>query len=276
MRREQFRERFSHIKNSILRKKTLVETPQQETIIDSVTPDETSNVESWVKIPTAETTPSKKIAEKTIFPQKPKERPTPVEIAIFPKPEKVLPSPKPAIVPKQTELPHTEEQQKSKNLPTAFEAVENIGETFLVGNHVLPWLSNEQEIPLVRVRLAGTGQVFHFGSAIRGKRLQDAATALDERRNRVVDQLFYSRIPDLITSGFAHSAKVLENRTTDDPIYYFGNKSGQRVYFMKFNGEQRELPLILRIAVCDKANQSDVLSVLTTQDRKRIKYKGRL
>ncbi len=135
----------------------------------------------------------------------------------------------------------------------------------------LPWLpDNHHEVHLVRMRI-GSGQ-FLFGSAIKGRPLVEAAQQLDEHRSEIANNLLYTHLPQF-AEGYNPHVKIVENTKTRQPIFYIGNKGGQRVYFMRF-GKIENMPVIVKIAVCDKARQLGVLEEITTDSRKRLKSIG--
>lgn len=138
----------------------------------------------------------------------------------------------------------------------------------------LPWLPEKEQINLVLVRAGGDGKEFLYGSAIRGHALRSAADQLDEHRSQLVNNLFYTHLPDFIEGRSAHIS-VLTHERTPRKIYYVGNPGGQRGYFIRFDNLEGK-PVIIRVAVCDKSQQLKVLEVLTTMPPKFIKKLGKL
>lgn len=127
------------------------------------------------------------------------------------------------------------------------------------------------------------GVEFFLGSAVRGKILTGAADALDTQRTKNAHNMFYSRLPAFVENQ--EGAKKLDYQITEDTdIFYFGNEGGQRVYFIMlpqirvverklfnpFVTETLEAPCIVKIAVCDKNLEQQVLGVLTKQSKRRL------
>ena len=137
----------------------------------------------------------------------------------------------------------------------------------------LPWLPGGfHEAHLIKMRTGN--QEFLFGSAIIGRALTDAANQLDAHRSEICNNLLYTHLPSF-AAGYNPKVATLAHAITNKPIFYIWNKGGQRVYFMRFGNLDR-MPIIVKIAACDKANQTDVLSVLTDQSRKQIKKQSKL
>lgn len=172
----------------------------------------------------------------------------------------------------------TQIQQEKPPLPSGYETVSR-GPRIIVPRTEIPWLDKEEEsIQLARIKIVG-GQDFYLGSIIRGKKLTAAANALDEHRSRISNNLLNTAIAEYIRTGFNPSIKIVDNKITRNNIYYTGNQGGQRVYFMRMDKFLRpgdKLPIIVRIASCDKAQQNDVLSVITSSTHRQNKRLGRL
>lgn len=130
-----------------------------------------------------------------------------------------------------------------------------------VDRREIPWLPSETEDIQLKRRTLTDGTEFFLASVIRGRRLEDAANQLDRHRKQITDNLFNSALPDFIR-GHNTNVRSVERPVTRKPIHVVGNPGGQRVYFMRF-GSIEGLPIILRLAVCDKAKQPEVLAVLT-------------
>lgn len=145
-------------------------------------------------------------------------------------------------------------------------------ETLTLTPDTIPWIREARVVNLARVTLE-SGNAFLLGNMIEGD-LKIAANALDKHRSEICNNLFYTNIPDVIDQQYSETVSVLTNHRTRDRIYYMGNPGGQRVYFMRFS--QGDTPVILRIAVCDKAQQLDVLRVISNDSIKQIKKRGRL
>lgn len=137
----------------------------------------------------------------------------------------------------------------------------------------IAWLAEEfHDTQLVKMRVGK--QEFLFGSAILGQTLTYAASKLDEHRSEICNNMLYTHLPSF-AQGYNPKVSPLEHGITNKPIFYIGNKGGQRVYFMRFGNLDR-MPIIVKVAVCDKANQADVLAILTDQNRKQIKKQSKL
>lgn len=159
------------------------------------------------------------------------------------------------------------------NATRLFESVKE-GSHLTITRRDVPWLPTESErIRLKRVGVSG-GAEFYLASATRGKKLVEAASELDEHRSKIANSLFNSRISEFIR-GYAVNVKTLIHSVAKRTVYYVGNPGGQRVYFMRFDNMDG-LPVIIRIAACDKSAQTDVLSVLTDQPIRNIKKFARI
>ena len=137
-----------------------------------------------------------------------------------------------------------------------------------INNTEIPWLPTESHIVRL-IKMKGATGHFLFGSAIQGKALVEAAQQLDSHRSDITNNLMYTHIPPY-AEGFNPHVKIVENPRTNQPIFYVGNKGGQRVYFLRF-GRIDNMPVIVRIAACDKATQREVLSTITTTSRRNLK-----
>lgn len=152
--------------------------------------------------------------------------------------------------------------------PTKLREVDRTDYSYRLDKSDLPWLDAEShQVSLVRMRVGAS--VFLFGSAINSKRLVDAASELDEHRSEITNNLLYTHLPQF-AEGYNPHVTMLENSSTRLPIFYVKNNGGQRVYFMRF-GRLDNMPIIIRIAACDKASQTEVLSTLTTMSRRMVR-----
>ena len=139
----------------------------------------------------------------------------------------------------------------------------------------LPWLKKAEKITLSEVVIPGSEhKKYYYGEAIRERLVQPASQLTPKQKGSIIS-LLSTHLPELVTRGFSSHAKLIVNRATERPIYYLGNIAGQRVYFMRM-GNLDELPVIIQVAACDKAQQDEVLRVLTTKDRKDIKKFSKL
>ncbi|MBI2051990.1 hypothetical protein HYT33_04505 [Candidatus Roizmanbacteria bacterium] len=157
---------------------------------------------------------------------------------------------------------------ETKGIPAGYEKVRR-GRKLKITKDELPWLPEKEEaIKLFLVEIRGGGSFF-LGSAVRGKRLLEAANQLDERRNRVVDNMLHTVLPGFIRDKHHPAVRPIEYARTSRPIQVTGNESGQRAYFMRFPDIGGK-PVIIRLAVCDKARQEHVLAELSTESITQI------
>lgn len=152
--------------------------------------------------------------------------------------------------------------QVSEEIPSGFEEVSGTDKKIEIYRDDLPWLEANKKANLAMITLKGTQDRFYFGSLIEGKELVDAANQLDRHRSEIANHVLYSQLPDLIRNGFNTRVNKVKDGITSRPIFYVGNPGGQRVYFMRFDNLDGN-PVIIRIAVCDKSRQIQVLKVLT-------------
>lgn len=168
-------------------------------------------------------------------------------------------------------------QGKPDSLPSGFKEVKH-SDTFLhVKRNDMPWLKEDENIPLAKITLSGTDEkTFFYGSCIR-ERLVDATNMLDEHQSRIANNLLYSHIPPFIQTGSHPYIKRVDDEITEKPIYCVYNKGGNRVYFMRFDDINKR-PVIIRIAVCDKSGEGQriVLGALTNTAQGVIKRAGKL
>jgi len=138
----------------------------------------------------------------------------------------------------------------------------------------VPWLPEEYyEAHLVRMRV-GSSQ-FLFGSAIRSQKLIDAANQLDAHRSQICNNLIYTHVPSY-ADGYNPHIKLVKKSRAIFPTFEIGNKGGQRVFFMRLADNLDNMPVIVKIAVCDKAQEKQVLATITTDSKKSIKKTARL
>lgn len=138
----------------------------------------------------------------------------------------------------------------------------------------VPWLPGEYyEAHLTRMRI-GSSQ-FLFGSAIRGRALVDAANQLDTHRSQICNNLIDTHVPSYV-GGFNPHVRLVRNSRARFPTFEIGNKGGQRVFFIRLADSFDNLPVIVKVAVCDKARENQVLSTITTDSKKSIKKSARL
>lgn len=168
------------------------------------------------------------------------------------------------------------DQNTETSLPSAFKEVKRTEQAYKMTQGEIPWLEHETEmIHLAKVTLSGSENTsFFFGNMLRTKPIIDAANQLDEHRTRIANNILYAHLPEFLRGQFNNITKM-DHVRTNRPVYYIGNKSGQRVYFMRFDNLD-SIPVIIRIAVCDKARQDKVISVIGYKSQKYIKQSGKL
>lgn len=139
----------------------------------------------------------------------------------------------------------------------------------------LPWLPNKLEkASLVKIK-AQNGVEFYLGSLVRGKRLVEAAQQMDRQRSDTTTNILYNLLPEFLERNTHSRVKSIIHGVAEKSIYYAGNPSGQRVYFMRL-GDREGLPVVVKVAACDKARQMDVLATLTNQNTRNIKKQSKL
>lgn len=128
----------------------------------------------------------------------------------------------------------------------------------------IPWLPEEQhDVHLVRMRL-GKGE-FLFGSAVKGKTLVSAAEQMDNQKSEKANRMLYSHLP-LFAEGYNPNVVMVKNPATRQPIFYLKSNTGARVYFMRF-GKIDNMPVIVKIAACNKAQEAKVMGAITSESR---------
>lgn len=164
-----------------------------------------------------------------------------------------------------------------------FREVRRADRNLVLDNLDIPWLPPDtkgKRLSIVPLALATTqnGESFYFGSAIRSEALVKEAESLGPEMGRA-DKLFYAEIQRFL--GDSRITRVLDNAKTKSSeipaqrrrdIFYASNGRGAvRVYFMRMNDLDNK-PVIIRIAISSgKGSEIDVLSTLTTEDKKTIK-----
>lgn len=138
----------------------------------------------------------------------------------------------------------------------------------------VPWLPEDYcDTNLVKVRIGKTQ--FFLGSAIKGRALVDSANQLDTHRNKICDNLLNTHLPSHIEGSNPHIKRV-KNARSKFPTFEIGNRGGQRVFFMRVADSLDKFPVLIRVAVCDKATERYVLSTITTDSIKTINRVARL
>lgn len=166
--------------------------------------------------------------------------------------------------------------EEKKRLPSGLKEVISVKDTILVTPEQLPWLHEPVLVSLKLLTIEGSEEEqFYYGSVIKHKDLIRAANFLDEKRSNIVTNMLCAHLSEFIRNRLTPFVKILANGIASKNIRYVGNKSGQRAYFIQME-DLNDRPVIIRIAVCDKSQQLIVLSVITDEDKKRIKYLGKL
>lgn len=163
---------------------------------------------------------------------------------------------------------------ENKGIPSGYREVSH-GLTAEVGPEQIPWMDGQRQITLARFVPQG-GREFYLGHAVSGKKLLRAAQRLDEHRSTLVDNMFYASLPQYAETGYSPAVRTVLNSVGERRINYFANPGGQRVYFMRMDdvlGPDNKTPVIVKVAVCDKSDQVEVLTVLTNKDRAYLKGK---
>ena len=165
-----------------------------------------------------------------------------------------------------------------------FREVIGTDRNLVLDNLDMPWLPPDKSgskisiVPLV-LAVMQNGESFYFGSAIRGKNLMEQANKLTEADSERGNKLFYAEVQRFLQDSMV--TRILDNpitKSSDIPvqrrrnILYASNGGGAvRVYFMRMNDIDNK-PVIIKIAISlGKGSEIDVLSTLTTEDKKTIK-----
>lgn len=128
----------------------------------------------------------------------------------------------------------------------------------------IPWLPEDHhDVHLVQMRL-GKGQ-FLFGSAVKGKTLVSAAEQMGSQKSEKANRMLYSHLPQF-ADGFNPNVVMVKNAVTRQPIFYLKASTGERVYFMRF-GKIDNMPVIVKIAACNKTQESKVMAAITSESR---------
>jgi hypothetical protein len=152
-------------------------------------------------------------------------------------------------------------------MPSGYETSYGLRETTVVDANVLPWLTEPRELSVSMCTMQ-SGEAFLLASAVgTSPKLVDAANGMTERQQRNTDNMFYSRVPEVVSRGYSPNVETMPSPATDFPIYVMRNPGGQRVYFARIAlgiAEEKDTgPTIVRLAVCDKNTQGKVMSVLS-------------
>ncbi len=156
----------------------------------------------------------------------------------------------------------------SYNLPSGYAGTKQLDKSVVLGKDILPWLSGpDYKVTVVDCSLQ-SGRHFLIASAVGSHpSLIEAATSLDKVQNNSVNNMFYSRIPEIIEKGYSPSVDSIPSPVTTYDLKVMRNPAGQRVYFARLligaSLENQYGPTIVRLAVCDKNKQAKVMKVLS-------------
>src|SRR5579884_1538442 len=136
------------------------------------------------------------------------------------------------------------------------------GKKLSISREQIPWMRDEnEELSLVKIT-TDEGQEFYLGSLVTGKKLIDVANQLSPEQNEIANGIFYRALPDIIHNRTNRFIRPIREPKTEEKIMYVHNIPGQRVYYIRF-GQEDGIPVIIRLAVCNKAQEDDVLSVIS-------------
>ncbi len=174
-----------------------------------------------------------------------------------------------------TSSPTTREATPSASLNQGeeFKEVRHTGRVLRLTNQEIPWLSarESEECPLVLITMADTkGSQVYFGSFIRGK-VKEAASKMTPEEKHDADTLLYKKLPGIAQKGkITELAQMVLEEVSDQPVYYYGNRGGLRVYIMQRDSIDG-IPVIVRVGVCNKNGEADLLSTISKMPFRRIK-----
>jgi hypothetical protein len=161
------------------------------------------------------------------------------------------------------------------NLPSGYISAEQLPAPLQLGHDMLPWIGEGETaaINLTRCTLT-SGVEFLVGSALKTHdRLAKAAQGMNEQQQRNCDNMFYSRVAGYIEGGL-QSSNVENMPDTAAPfaIKVLRNNGGQRVYFGLFTTPGTgDLPVVLRLAACDKERQVQVMKIISGKTDRSIR-----
>src|SRR3989338_4680570 len=163
----------------------------------------------------------------------------------------------------------TEIRPKPADLPSGIKERVVFNQQLLLTRDQIPWLEQKDiRIPLELITVEGTsGERYLYADFIHGRSLVDAARQLIDNRGNI-DDLFFSHMPSFLKYGRHPYIKMIHEPKTEKPIYCVYNNDGPRVYFMRYDRLQ-DIPVIVRIAACDKERQIQVLTTISNWSRKR-------
>lgn len=157
------------------------------------------------------------------------------------------------------------EQPTRPELPSGYTEARSLEVPLKISPEQFPWLDKPQDLQLARCTLQD-GESFYLASAIgTHPKLVESAEGMNPHQKRNTDNMFYSRVPEVVKQGFSHHAETMPEPTTAFAIFVLRNRGGQRVYFARPTLElpqgMEKLPLIIRLGACDKNQQGKTLSV---------------
>src|SRR6266704_3036948 len=137
-------------------------------------------------------------------------------------------------------------------LPSGYAHAEQLAEPLLVNGDALPLLRKEQSLTVARCILQ-SGEALLLASAIRtNDKLVKAAESLSPQQRRNADNMMYSRLPELVLSGYASNVETLPDPVTQSPIKVMRNQGGQRLYLTSVTlpGAEPPASVFVRVGVC--------------------------
>jgi hypothetical protein len=163
-------------------------------------------------------------------------------------------------------MSNPEQPQFQSELPSGYLKTEAIRQPFVLTEADMPWLKEDTAFGLTKCTLQ-SGKEFLLGSALRThKDLVSAAEAMTEQQQSNCNNMFYSRVAGMVDGNMnAQNTDSFPNPATTFPIRVLRNKGGQRVYFGMLRDQATDMPIVLRLAACDKNKQAQVTRVLNEQ-----------
>lgn len=181
------------------------------------------------------------------------------------------------MVPPASEIGNNLEMLEEQSRVTNYEGHIKTDKTARVSPDLLPSLPRQFDgkpvdffsVPLELLKVRGSGREVLVGTLIAGKDIVRAYEILNRDQLKRAETCFYSHLAGYIDGQPV--ARRVKSDAVKRPILYFRNLSGGlRIYFLepeKIDGQ----PVIIRIAVCYKNQEVDILSHLTNTRRKDIK-----
>lgn len=153
-------------------------------------------------------------------------------------------------------------------------ASEMAAKPVVLGTEDLPWLNEPVELTAAAVTMKDeTCPPFLVASALgTSDRLVDAAQGMTEGQRENTDNMFWSRIGNFVKDGYHPRIETMPKPSTEEPIHVMRNNGGQRVYFT-FRKTDEGMPVVVRLAVCDKNKQKQVMKMLsgaTDKENRRL------